>query len=74
MIRINKYTRTATAYFDMDRWIHIRMDFLAALFVASLGLYIAYGPGHAGILASDVGFSLSMASTCPDFPIGVLKY
>ncbi|VDB87410.1 unnamed protein product [Peniophora sp. CBMAI 1063] len=59
--RINKYTRTATAYFDMDRWIHIRMDFLAGLFVATLGLYIVYGPGRTGILASDVGFSLSMA-------------
>ncbi|KZV63784.1 P-loop containing nucleoside triphosphate hydrolase protein [Peniophora sp. CONT] len=59
--RINRYTRTATAYFDMDRWIHIRMDFLAGIFVASLGLYIVYGPGRTGILASDVGFSLSMA-------------
>ena len=44
------------------------MDFLAALFVASLGLYIVYGPGRTGILASDVGFSLSMAGELSHIP------
>ncbi|CCM06514.1 uncharacterized protein FIBRA_08786 [Fibroporia radiculosa] len=46
------------AFYNLNRWVFIRTDSLAALFSASLGAYLVYS-GSA--TASDTGFSLSMA-------------
>jgi len=56
--RINRYSRAAVLFNDLNRWICIRLDTLGALFVALLAAYLVYG---GGISASRTGFSLTMA-------------
>lgn len=36
MIRINRYTRAARSFYNLNRWICIRIDALGGLFAASL--------------------------------------
>jgi hypothetical protein len=50
------------------RWVNLRVDFLGGLFAAGLGAYLIYIPGESS-LPSDVGFSLTMASTLHVFTI-----
>ncbi|KZV74802.1 P-loop containing nucleoside triphosphate hydrolase protein [Peniophora sp. CONT] len=59
--RIDEYTRAARTFYDLNRWVGIRIDGLAGLFTAVLAAYMIYGPGHEHVLPSDVGFSLNMA-------------
>lgn len=56
--RINKYTRAARTFFNLNRWICIRIDALGGLFAASLAAYLVYGHTKA---AETTGFSLNMA-------------
>lgn len=56
--RIDKYTRTARTYYNLNRWIDVRIDALGSLFSASLAAYLVYGQPQN---ASNVGFSLNMA-------------
>ncbi|PBK89813.1 ATP-binding cassette transporter [Armillaria gallica] len=58
MSRIDKYTRTARTFHNLNRWIDIRIDALAALFSASLAAYLVYLEDTA---AFNVGFSLTLA-------------
>ncbi|PBK67572.1 P-loop containing nucleoside triphosphate hydrolase protein [Armillaria solidipes] len=58
MSRIDKYTRTARTFHNLNRWIDIRIDALAALFSASLAAYLVYFQDTA---AFNVGFSLTLA-------------
>ncbi|KAG9012444.1 hypothetical protein FRB94_006059 [Tulasnella sp. JGI-2019a] len=57
--RIDYYSRPAHTYWNLNRWISIRMDTLGALFGASLAAYLVYRPG---VDAGTTGFSLAMAS------------
>ncbi|VDC01967.1 unnamed protein product [Peniophora sp. CBMAI 1063] len=59
--RIDEYTRAARTFYDLNRWVGIRIDGLAGLFTAVLAAYMVYGPGHEKFLPSDIGFSLNMA-------------
>ncbi|KZV59749.1 P-loop containing nucleoside triphosphate hydrolase protein [Peniophora sp. CONT] len=60
--RIEAYTRPSRTFDNLNRWIGMRSDTLAALFPSILGVYMLYGPGSSAIGASDTGFSLAMAS------------
>ncbi|KAF7369381.1 ATP-binding cassette transporter [Mycena venus] len=56
--RIDKYTRTARTFYDLNRWVCIRIDALGSLFAAALAYYLVYFQDHN---PSNVGFSLNMA-------------
>lgn len=56
--RIDKYTRAARTFYNLNRWICIRIESLGGLFASSLAAYLIYG---SGVAASDTGFSLTMA-------------
>ncbi|KAI0248983.1 hypothetical protein BJV78DRAFT_1276336 [Lactifluus subvellereus] len=58
--RIDKYTRAGRSFYNMTRWISLRIDFLGGLFAAALAAYLIYVP-HQRVLPSDTGFSLTMA-------------
>ncbi|KAF8593428.1 hypothetical protein BDV93DRAFT_235990 [Ceratobasidium sp. AG-I] len=57
--RIDKYTRAARTFYNLNRWICICMDALGGAFAAGLAAYLAYA--NTASDASDTGFSLSMA-------------
>jgi hypothetical protein len=59
--RINKYTRAARTFYNLNRWICIRIDALGGLFAASLATFLIYIPSHKTDFA---GFSLNMAGEC----------
>ncbi|KAI0068093.1 P-loop containing nucleoside triphosphate hydrolase protein, partial [Artomyces pyxidatus] len=59
--RINRYTRMGRTYYDLNRWIGLRIDLLAGLITSGLAAYLIYGPGSKTALPSDTGFSLTMA-------------
>jgi hypothetical protein len=56
--RIDFYSRPAHACWNLNRWIGLRIDFLATVFTASLATYLVYG-GSVG--AANSGFTLNMA-------------
>ncbi|KAF7369374.1 ATP-binding cassette transporter [Mycena venus] len=56
--RIDKYTRTARTFYNLNRWVSIRIDALGSLFAAALAYYLVYFQDHN---PSNVGFSLNMA-------------
>ncbi|KAH9016815.1 P-loop containing nucleoside triphosphate hydrolase protein, partial [Lactarius pseudohatsudake] len=58
--RIDKYSRANRSFWNMNRWINLRIDFLGGLFAASLAAYLIYVPNERS-LPSDTGFSLTMA-------------
>ncbi|CAG7846211.1 ATP-binding cassette transporter abc4 Short=ABC transporter abc4; AltName: Full=ATP-energized glutathione S-conjugate pump abc4; AltName: Full=Glutathione S-conjugate-transporting ATPase abc4 [Serendipita indica DSM 11827] len=58
MERINKYSRCARSFYNLNRWISFRIDLLGALFSATLAAYLIYVRPES---AANVGFSLTMA-------------
>ncbi|PBK89786.1 P-loop containing nucleoside triphosphate hydrolase protein [Armillaria gallica] len=58
MLRIDKYTRTGRTFYNLNRWIDVRIDALGGLFSACLAAYLVY---FQDIEAFNVGFSLNMA-------------
>ncbi|PCH33304.1 hypothetical protein WOLCODRAFT_135046 [Wolfiporia cocos MD-104 SS10] len=56
--RINRWTRAARTFYNLNRWICIRIDALGALFSSGLAAYLIYG---GAFNASNTGFSLNMA-------------
>ncbi|KAJ7693691.1 P-loop containing nucleoside triphosphate hydrolase protein, partial [Mycena rosella] len=56
--RIDKYTRTARTFYNLNRWICVRIDALGGIFASSLAYYLVYVQSHS---PSSVGFSLNMA-------------
>lgn len=56
--RADKYTRAARAFYNLNRWVTIRVDMLGGLFAAVLASFLIYGPG---LDASTAGFALSQA-------------
>ncbi|KAG8864769.1 hypothetical protein FRB96_003355 [Tulasnella sp. 330] len=57
--RINGYIRPARTFYNLNRWISIRIDLIGALFGAALAGYLVYVRRSD---ASTTGFSLSMAT------------
>ncbi|KIM25975.1 hypothetical protein M408DRAFT_330768, partial [Serendipita vermifera MAFF 305830] len=58
LARIDKYTRCARSFYNLNRWISFRMDLLGALFSAGLASFLIYVRPST---AANVGFSLTMA-------------
>ncbi|KAH9053585.1 hypothetical protein EDB87DRAFT_1825596 [Lactarius vividus] len=58
--RIDRYSRAGRAFYVMNRWISLRIEFLGGLFAAGLAAYMVYVP-HDRSLPLDTGFSLTMA-------------
>ncbi|KAJ3551685.1 hypothetical protein NM688_g4563 [Phlebia brevispora] len=58
MRRIDMYSRPARTFYNLNRWVAVRIEALAGLFAAVLAVYLVYGRGAT---SSDTGFSLTMA-------------
>ncbi|KAI6136946.1 hypothetical protein F5141DRAFT_1077700 [Pisolithus sp. B1] len=56
--RIDCYSRSARTFFNLNRWVCIRIDLVGALFTGALAAYLVYGRTSE---AGNVGFSLNMA-------------
>ncbi|EJD51853.1 ATP-binding cassette transporter [Auricularia subglabra TFB-10046 SS5] len=59
MRRIDKYVRASRSFYNLNRWICIRVDAIGGLFAAGLAAYLIYGPQTPD--AARTGFSLVMA-------------
>ncbi|KAH7910707.1 hypothetical protein BJ138DRAFT_73634 [Hygrophoropsis aurantiaca] len=57
--RIDRYTKSARMFYNLNRWVSIRIDAAGALFSSGLAAYLVYGRSAAQ--ASNIGFSLNMA-------------
>ncbi|KAJ4477282.1 hypothetical protein J3R30DRAFT_3657757 [Lentinula aciculospora] len=58
LTRINYYSRPSRVFWNLNRWIDVRLDFLGNVFSASLAAYLVYvSKGR----AATIGFSLNMA-------------
>jgi len=58
MKRINRYTSAARVFYNLNRWVSLRIDTVGGLFAAGLGIYLVYFQKNS---ASNIGFSLNMA-------------
>ncbi|KAI0782171.1 hypothetical protein C8Q75DRAFT_811859 [Abortiporus biennis] len=58
--RIDRMSRAARIFFDLNRWISVRTDALAWGFSAALAAYLTYGKSDIG--SANTGFSLTMAT------------
>lgn len=58
MRRINRYTRASRTFYNLNRWICVRVDIISGSFAAGLAGYLLYSRSHS---ASNIGFSLNMA-------------
>ena len=60
--RIDKFTRSSRTFWNLNRWISIRVDAVGTIFSA-LAIYLVYGTGtvHKPGSAADIGFLLNMA-------------
>ncbi|KAI0052512.1 hypothetical protein FA95DRAFT_1675194 [Auriscalpium vulgare] len=59
--RIDRYTRAARTFYNLNRWISLRIDILGGVFASALGAWLIYGPQGSTALPSNTGFSLTMA-------------
>ncbi len=57
--RIDRYTRASRVFYDLGRWISIRIDSLGGIFAAALATYLVYFKDQE---AGSTGFSLNLAS------------
>ncbi|CAE6487644.1 unnamed protein product [Rhizoctonia solani] len=57
--RVNKYTRAGRTFYNLNRWISVRMDALGGIFAAGLAAYLVYVDPSPD--ASNTGFSLNRA-------------
>ncbi|KAJ3715756.1 P-loop containing nucleoside triphosphate hydrolase protein [Lentinula raphanica] len=58
--RVDKYSRSARVFYNLQRWMALRMHVISALFIAFLAWYMVYIQKAS---ASDTGFSLNMGAT-----------
>lgn len=57
--RIDRYTKSGRMFYNLNRWVCVRIDIIGGGFSAVLAAYLVYGRGvHE---ASNIGFSLNMA-------------
>ena len=61
--RIDKVTRASRTFFNLNRWISIRIDAAGTTFSTVLAIYLVYGTGAVQKpgSAANIGFSLNMA-------------
>ncbi|KAF7333297.1 Multidrug resistance-associated ABC transporter protein [Mycena sanguinolenta] len=70
LTRIDRYTRAAQNYYNLNRWVAVRVDFLGATFSAGLATYLVYIK-HTN--AGDSGFLLNMAITFTGLLLSVVR-
>ncbi|KAE9406279.1 P-loop containing nucleoside triphosphate hydrolase protein [Gymnopus androsaceus JB14] len=58
LTRINYYSRPSRVFYNLNRWIDVRLDLLGNIFSAGLAAYLVYFRGQT---ASNTGFSLNLA-------------
>lgn len=58
--RIDDYTRVARTYWNLNRWIALRMDTIGAVFSGVVAAYLVYGKETP---AATVGFTLVLISS-----------
>ncbi|TFK76754.1 P-loop containing nucleoside triphosphate hydrolase protein [Pluteus cervinus] len=58
LTRIDRYIRAQRSFYDLNRWITIRIDTLGSAFSAGLAAWLVYGHTNT---ATNTGFSLNMA-------------
>ncbi|KAJ7141418.1 hypothetical protein C8R44DRAFT_763397 [Mycena epipterygia] len=56
--RINKLSRATRTFWNLNRWVTVRIDLLGGLFAASLAYYVVYFQSERPF---NIGFSLNMA-------------
>ncbi|KAG2113689.1 ABC transporter type 1, transmembrane domain-containing protein, partial [Suillus clintonianus] len=57
--RIDRYTKSGRMFYNLNRWVCVRIDVIGGVSSAGLAAYLVYGRGiHE---ASNIGFSLNMA-------------
>ncbi|KAJ6566068.1 P-loop containing nucleoside triphosphate hydrolase protein [Mycena capillaripes] len=69
LARIDIYTRAARNYYNLNRWVSVRIDILGAAFSAGLAAYLVYFK-HTS--AGDSGFLLNMAITFTQMLLGAV--
>ncbi|KZT36412.1 P-loop containing nucleoside triphosphate hydrolase protein [Sistotremastrum suecicum HHB10207 ss-3] len=57
--RIDKYSRAACTFWNLNRWLGVRMDTLAGLFTGFIAAYVVYGRN---LSSGNVGFTLALLS------------
>lgn len=70
MSRIDRYTRAARSFYNLNRWVSIRVDLLASSFSATLAVYLVYFK-HTS--AGDSGFLINMAVTFTSMLLWVVR-
>lgn len=50
--------RASMAFYDLNRWVSVRLDFLGAVFSCAVASYLVYGSTSP---AGSVGFTMSIA-------------
>ncbi|KAG8882444.1 hypothetical protein FRB97_008260 [Tulasnella sp. 331] len=68
--RIDHYTRPARTFYNLNRWVSIRIEALGAVFTAGLAAYLVYAQ-HMD--ASTTGFSLQMATSFTGMLLWVVR-
>ncbi|KAJ7745476.1 P-loop containing nucleoside triphosphate hydrolase protein [Mycena maculata] len=58
MDRINRLSRATRTFWNLNRWVSVRMDVLGGLFASSLAFYVVYVQNSRPF---NIGFSLTMA-------------
>ncbi|KAJ7367306.1 hypothetical protein DFH08DRAFT_910161 [Mycena albidolilacea] len=71
LARIDRYTRVARNYYNLNRWVSLRIDLMGAIFSAGLATYLVYIK-HAS--AGDTGFLLNMAITFTSLLLWIVRY
>jgi hypothetical protein len=61
MAHINHYSRPSIVFYNLNRWVDIRIDLLGSIFQTGLTAYLVYMTEQR---ASTIGFSLNMAGKC----------
>ncbi|KAI0750650.1 hypothetical protein C8Q80DRAFT_1097969 [Daedaleopsis nitida] len=56
--RIDRYVRAGRTFYNLNRWVSIRLEALGAMFASALAAYLVYGNNAR---AANTGFSLNMA-------------
>ncbi|KZS96543.1 hypothetical protein SISNIDRAFT_451288 [Sistotremastrum niveocremeum HHB9708] len=58
--KINDYSRTAFLYWDLNRWIGVRMEGLGGIFAGIVAAWLLYGIGTDSIEPGMIGFILRL--------------
>ncbi|KAI0039394.1 P-loop containing nucleoside triphosphate hydrolase protein [Auriscalpium vulgare] len=59
--RIDRYTRVAHTFYNLNRWVNLRIQTLGSAFSAGLAAWLVYGSNRGESLPSNTGFSITMA-------------